>query len=357
MTTVLVVDDSALMRKLLRRFLDEHGGFEVLTARNGVDALEQIRRHEPDVVTLDINMPEMDGLTCLEHIMAEAPRPVVMVSSLTARGAVVTLEALELGAVDYVAKPGGTVSLNLDLVAEEFLAKVVAAAGARTRRALGLRRRLASRDRPSPRGAGSGLEAAPRPAGILPRLVLVGASTGGPGILPGLLAPLPARFGAPIVIAQHIPGTFSGPLADRLDGICRLRVVEAGHAVPLEPGTVVVGRGDADVSIARRGGALVARSVPSDPSLRWHPSVERLVRSALDHLDPTEIVGVQLTGMGDDGAEAMAAVHRGGGGTIAESEDSAVVWGMPGELVRRGGATRVLPADRIAGQLIRWVEG
>ncbi|MER7006098.1 chemotaxis-specific protein-glutamate methyltransferase CheB [Dactylosporangium sp. NPDC000555] len=349
-TTVLVVDDSALMRKVLRQILLDAGDFEVHTARNGADALEQIGRVEPDVVTLDVNMPEMDGLTCLAEIMRERPRPVVMVSSLTEHNALVTLEALQLGAVDYVPKPGGTVSLNLADVTQELVRKVRSAAAARPSRAQGLRQRLrAQRERarieePPP--------ARTRPARV--ELVLIGSSTGGPALLSELLPQLPASLPAPVVVAQHIPATFTAPLARRLDEVCQLRVQEVDRTTPVRPGNVYIGRGNADVVVARCPDGLVVKSVPASDEYHWRPSVDRLVASARRDCDPSRLVCVLLTGMGDDGAAEMAAVKQAGGRTIAESEETAVVWGMPGELARRGGATEVLPSHAIVGRLVEW---
>jgi two-component system, chemotaxis family, protein-glutamate methylesterase/glutaminase len=348
MTRVLVVDDSALMRRYLGGILNDAGGFEVSSARDGEDALEQLDRQPVDVVTLDINMPRVNGLDCLARIMAEHPCPVVMVSSLTTVGALATLEALELGAVDYVAKPGGTVSLNIEAVAGELVSKVRAASKARVRGAA----------RPSVKANGSlkAASAPPRPrvaSGRRAKLVLVGASTGGPGILGDILSRLPAGFGAPIVIAQHIPASFSESLANRLDNVCAVRVEEVNEPRELEPGLVLIARGGADVVVRRRGSSFVARSVPADPSLNWHPSVERLMRSAMEVCEPSAILAVQLTGMGDDGAAAITELHRAGGHTIAESEESAVVWGMPGEVVRLGGASEILPADAMSGAMLR----
>ncbi|HHQ41378.1 MAG TPA: chemotaxis-specific protein-glutamate methyltransferase CheB [Chromatiales bacterium] len=356
---VLVVDDSALMRKVLREILTAEPGFEVETARDGEDALERIRELDPDVVTLDINMPRMDGLTCLAHIMSESPRPVVMVSSLTEQGALATFEALELGAVDYVAKPGGTVSLNLREVADEIRAKVRAAAGARTRRRAGA---AAAPARPAParpaRRAGA-RAAARRPAGRGDGtgLVLVGVSTGGPGTLEVILTALPEDFPWPVLVAQHMPARFTRVFAERLDRRCALAVREVQRAMPLEPGQIAIAQGDADVLVQRRLGRTTAVTTDPDESLLWHPSVERMVRSALEACPPERLVGVQLTGMGYDGAEAMAELHRRGGRTIAESEESAVVFGMPRELIERGGADVVLPRERIAAQLCEWLMG
>ncbi|NHC46762.1 chemotaxis-specific protein-glutamate methyltransferase CheB [Motilibacter aurantiacus] len=358
-TKVLVVDDSALMRKALKSMLADAGGFEVHLARNGEDALEQIPRLEPDVVTLDVNMPVMDGLTCLAEIMREHPLPVVMVSSLTERGALVTLEALELGAVDYVEKPGGTVSLNMRDAADELVDKVRRAARARMR-AGGLAARL-RRAREESYAAASAPRAAPgRGAGVASAagaadLVVIGASTGGPALLSELLAQLPASCAAPVLVAQHMPQSFTGPLARRIDQSCPLPVQEVTGLTEVRPGHVYVARGDADMVLTRRSGGLAARPAPAGPSYRWHPSVDRLVQSAMDVVDPRRTVGVLLTGMGDDGAEQMAALHARGGRTIAESEESAVVWGMPGQLVARGGASRVLHADDIPAQLAAWL--
>jgi two-component system, chemotaxis family, protein-glutamate methylesterase/glutaminase len=349
-TSVLVVDDSALMRRALKEMLTETGEFEVHSARNGVDALEQLGRVQPNVITLDVNMPEMDGLTCLSKIMEERPTPVVMVSSITERNALVTLEALELGAVDYVPKPGGTVSLNIDEVATELVQKVRAAASVRMNRAAGLKARIrATADKaPAERS---------RTAGPVQQteLVLIGSSTGGPQLLNELLPTLPGTLSAPVVVAQHIPASFTGPLSRRLDENCHLRVHEVDRIMTVRPGNIYIGRGGADVVVARRNDGLIVKSVPAGAEYRWHPSVDRLVASARRHCEASRLVCALLTGMGDDGATEMAAVRAEGGRTIAESEETAVVWGMPGELARRGGATEVLPAQEIAGRLADWV--
>jgi two-component system, chemotaxis family, protein-glutamate methylesterase/glutaminase len=351
--TVLVVDDSALMRKALKQILVVAGA-TVHTARNGLDALDQIPRVQPDVVTLDINMPEMDGLTCLHQIMQSSPCPVVMVSSLTERNAMATLEALELGAVDYVTKPGGTVSLNIDDVAAELVDKVRAAASARVGRASRVDARVAVWPEPAVAPSRPVRATADHRRATVD-LVLVGSSTGGPPLLSALLTALPESFGAPIVVAQHIPASFTTALAARLGQSCHLRVHEVMRSMPIKAGNIYIARGSADVVVTRRNGALVVQSVPSSSEYRWHPSVDRLAASARRHIDPKQLVCVLLTGMGDDGAAEMAAINAAGGRTIAESEETAVVWGMPGELARRGGATAVLPSYSIADQLIDWV--
>ena len=189
---------------------------------------------------------------------------------------------------------------------------------------------------------------------LLVNMVLIGASTGGPRALQELLTRLPAHFPLPVLIAQHMPGSFTRVFAERLAQESVLPVKEVNRPTPLVPGEILIARGDADVVVGRRSGCYMALSVPPDVRFRWHPSVERLVRSAMEHFPPEKLIAVQLTGMGDDGAEAMAQLHRLGGWTIAESEETAVVFGMPRELIERDGANVVLPVDRIAGQLVQW---
>jgi two-component system chemotaxis response regulator CheB len=351
---LLVVDDSALMRRLLSQIFSQEADFEVRVARDGLEALDLLRAYAPDVITLDVHMPQMDGLQCLDRIMIERPCPVVMVSSLTAAGADATFEALRLGAVDFVAKPGGAVSLSIPELAPLLVEKVRAAAGARLKPSLRLKERVRHRIAgggllPKPGSVAAG--AARAVAAVGDGLVLVGVSTGGPPALEALLAPLPADFAWPIVVAQHMPATFTGPLAHRLDGLCALTVSEVAAPTLLKPGNVYIGRGDADVIIARRSAGLVAMPAPSQKDYPWHPSTDRLVRSAMELLPPGQLIGVLMTGMGNDGAAAMTDLHNLGGKAIAESEESAVVWGMPGELVKMGGADWIERLSGIASRL------
>ena len=354
MIKVLVIDDSALMRKLLGRVLADVTDFEVYFARDGLEGLAQIAAINPDVVTLDIHMPGMDGLACLDRIMIERPRPVVMVSSQTREGADATLEALRLGAVDFVPKPEGAVSLRMDVFGPLFVAKVRAAASVKLRASLRLRERVQHRiggSAPVRRHADRRDEA---PARVLGEgLVVVGASTGGPPALEALLRALPSTFPWPIVIAQHMPANFTGALARRLDGLCAIGVDEVARPTALEPGHAYIGRGDGDVVISKIAADLVVSPVPADSGRTWHPSADRLVESAIAHVPPSLVIGVLMTGMGDDGAASMARLRALGGQTIAEAEETAVVWGMPGQLVEAGGATWVLPLPSIAGQLTK----
>jgi two-component system, chemotaxis family, protein-glutamate methylesterase/glutaminase len=355
-TRVLVVDDSALMRKLLGKIFSTEPDFEVQFARNGLEALAMLDVFKPEVVTLDIHMPQMDGLACLDRIMVERPCPVVMVSSLTADGADATVQALQLGAIDFVAKPQGAISLHIDDLAAELVAKVRTAAGAKIRSSARLKERVRHRIT----GGGVSLRRNRAAAEPLVRatgegLVVVGTSTGGPPALEALLESLPGDFPWPIVVAQHMPGTFTGALARRLDTLAEIHVVEVSRTMQLEPGCAYIGKGDADVVITRRPSGLAAMPVRSDPNYLWHPSADRLVKSAMEQVAPAQIVGILMTGMGSDGASAMASLHAAGGRTIAEAEETAVVWGMPGELVAANGANWVLPLPEIAGCLRKLV--
>ncbi|GAA4220418.1 chemotaxis-specific protein-glutamate methyltransferase CheB [Sphingomonas endophytica] len=359
---VLVVDDSALMRRHLVQLLENEKGLEVQSARNGEEALTLIEQFDPHVVTLDVNMPQMDGITCLARIMVGSPRPVIMVSSITESGAEATLQALSLGALDYVQKPGGTISLSLEQVADELIRKIRMAvkSGRRTARgALSSARPLAA-SRPTAAAASDVPTRLPRPIARAapedpPGLVLIGVSTGGPLSLEQILPALPAQLPWPVIVAQHMPRSFTGVFARRLDKLCPLRVSEVATQTDMLPGNIYIARGDSDVLVVRRAGRLFLTAVPASETHAWHPSVTRMVESAAEHVPAERLLCVQLTGMGDDGAEAMATLKRQGARTIAQDEDSCAVFGMPHELIRRGGATAVLPTHAIAGQIARWL--
>ncbi len=354
MIKVLIVDDSALMRRLLTMVFESAGDFIIRHARNGLEAVEENRIFQPDVVTLDINMPEMDGITALSLIMAERPVPVVMVSSLTEKGALATFEALHLGALDYIAKPDGTISLSIDVIRDELLLKVRSAVGARVKGkgTRGLVQRLREeREKPPPRPI------AFRRSVAADGLVVIGVSTGGPKALEDVLPHLAADFPCPVLVAQHMPPAFTRPFAQRMDDLCQLNVVEAAQPMPIEPGTIYIGKGGADMVVSQRGGKMTVLAKPESKNFLWHPSVELLGRSILEHCDPGRVIAVMLTGMGYDGADAFCEIKKRGGRTIAESEKSAVVFGMPAELIKRGGASVVLPLEKIAAQIQVWAGG
>ena len=354
MIKLLIVDDSALMRRQLTTLFQAEGDFEIHLARNGDEAVRENREFQPDVVTLDINMPEMDGLTALSLMMAERPVSVVMVSSLTNEGALATFEALNLGAVDYVAKPGGTISLSIDRIMAELIAKVRSAARSRPKGNLTTAGTVVRRMQEERKKAAAARSSVVRSRSDGDGLLLIGASTGGPRAVEIVLSGLPANFPWPVVVAQHMPAAFTRAFADRLNQCCALEVKEASSAMPVESGKVYIGRGGADTLLAQRAGRLTVMAAPENSNFLWHPSVELLGRTALEHCDPKHLTAVLLTGMGYDGSDAFTEIKKRGGRTIAESEDSAVVYGMPAELVAKGGASVILAVEKMASQLSIW---
>jgi two-component system chemotaxis response regulator CheB len=343
------------MRKLMLNIFSAQRDFELCTARDADEALAALHEFQPDVISLDINMPGKNGLLCLERIMVERPTPVVMFSSMTAEGTAVTLEALSLGAVDYMPKPTGVTSLNFGSIADELIEKIRVAAKAKARHSRGLARRLRERNlQPAGKARAAAIdESSPKLGGE--GVVLIGVSTGGPRTLEEILPQLPASFPWPVVVAQHMPANFTNALARRMDNLCALQVMEVSRVTKLEAGHIYIGRGDADVVLRKKGQDIIIAPVPISPEYLWHPSVDALVESAQTNLLPQQIIGVLLTGMGNDGATSMAKLRQQGGHTIAESEHSAIVNGMPRELIEKNGAEVVLSAKDIASQLIAWL--
>jgi two-component system chemotaxis response regulator CheB len=256
--------------------------------------------------------------------------------------------------VDYVTKPGGTISLSIDEIKGELVAKMRAAAKARLKGKGSSIRGLADRMR-AEREKSARKPIAVRRGLVGDGLVVIGVSTGGPRTLEDILPNLLEDSPWPVVVAQHMPAAFTKSFADRLDQICPLRVVEASGPMTLEAGTIYIGKGGADMVITRRAGKLTVLPKPENAQFLWHPSVELLGRSVLECCDPARILGVMLTGMGCDGADAFTEIKKLGGRTIAESEETAVVFGMPAELIKRGGASVVLPADKVANQINNWM--
>lgn len=349
---VLIADDSAFMRQELKKIMERDPDIEVVAvARNGEEAVERTKALDPDVVALDINMPVMDGLTALQYIMMESPRPVVMVSSLTQEGALTTYEALELGAVDFVGKPGGTISRDIGMVADEIVYKIRSAAGANTSRLGpgGKRRRRERAKRATPRASGRGTSG---------KVVVIGQSTGGPNTIMDILPMLPPDLGAPVIIVQHMPGSFTPSFAQRLDNNCALSFKEAKSGDIIEPDHGYLAPGDIHMTLAPRGmgnnGSLV-RLTKTPRNTLHTPSVDVTMASVLSQYGANTI-GVLLTGMGADGADAMVKIREAGGRTIAESEETTVVFGMPKEAIRRGGAEFVLPSYEIGEKIVELVQ-
>ncbi|MGA7927276.1 MAG: chemotaxis response regulator protein-glutamate methylesterase [Candidatus Sulfotelmatobacter sp.] len=344
---VLVVDDSAVMRKLIPDMLDADPSIEVVgTAMDGTFCLKKIEELQPNVVTLDLQMPGMNGIDTLKEIMRWHPVPVIVVSSHSTEGASVTLKALGLGAFDFVTKPQDAWA-HMAEMATELIAKIRAAADCKVVRPGTLR------GTPAPAEKISAGKAAPPPS----KLVAIGISTGGPQALEFLLAQLPPDFPGAIVIVQHMPEGFTDMFARRLDELCSLRVKEAQSGDMLQAGRVLVCPGSRHIKVKRLAmGDLVVLN--EDPRVNGHrPSVDVLFHSVAEEFGPLA-VAVLMTGMGDDGAEGLGAVKRAGGMTIAQSEESCVVFGMPKVAIERGYATRVVALDVLSSTLqalcVRW---
>ncbi len=353
MIRVLVVDDSALVRQLLSSILGSAPGIEVVgTAGDPYVARDRIKQLNPDVLTLDVEMPRMDGLTFLGNLMRLRPMPVVMVSSLTQQGAEVTLRALELGAVDFVAKPKLDVAQGLAGYAEEIVDKIRAAAASHPRPAAAPPRAAALPEVPAKLSADAVLARSPSLSRFrtTERVIGIGASTGGTEAIKDVLRELPPDMPG-IVVTQHIPEAFSGPFAKRLDTACALTVVEARDGQAILPGHAYVAPGNRHLLVARDGARFLCRLNDGPPVNRHKPSVDVMFRSLAQSAGPNA-VAVMLTGMGADGAEGTGEMRAAGAPVVAQDERTSVVWGMPGEVVRRGLADDVLPLPRIAARLI-----
>jgi two-component system, chemotaxis family, protein-glutamate methylesterase/glutaminase len=325
-TRVLLVDDSAVVRKLLGDALRKHGDIDVIGgAADPYIARDMILQHKPDVITLDIEMPRMDGLSFLRKLMEHHPIPAIVVSSLTQQGSAASVEALRIGAIDVIGKPGGPHAVGevADRVADRIRAL-------RTGSPIRLGR-LA----PTPSA-----EAGPRrSASRLRGLIAIGASTGGTQAIETVLTRMPAD-GPPIVIAQHMPAGFTKAFAERLNGVCPMRVVEASGNEPLERGVAYIAPGDHHLTVDRQGLRLLTRLDQQAPLHYQRPAVDALFASVAQ-LRGLPLVGMLLTGMGADGADGMLALRHAGAETIAEAEESCVVFGMPKEAIARGGAVHV----------------
>ena len=341
---VLIVDDSALIRRVLTDILSSEPGFEVVgAARDAFEARERIKAVHPDVLTLDVEMPGMDGLSFLRNLMRLRPMPVVMISSLTERGADVTLDALASGAVAYLPKPKIDIAAGLHAYREELAACLRAAARTSPR--------TSAVPGPAP-AAGNDRQAAiaARPSD---RVIAIGASTGGTEAIRRVLECMAAD--APgILIALHIPKAFSASFAMRMDRLCGVRVREAAEGEPVLTGHAYIAPGDRHLLLARQGAGFCCRVVDSEPVNRHKPSVDLLFQSVA-RAAGAQAIGVILTGMGKDGAAGLAAMRDSGAVTIAQDEATSLVWGMPGEAVAIGAAGVVLPLDAIPASLRRWL--
>ena len=356
MIKVVVVDDSAFMRKAISTMLSKDPEIDVVaTARDGEEGLEMIRKHNPDVVTMDIEMPRMDGLTALRHIMMEMPRPVLMVSSLTNEGAEATLKALDLGAVDFIPKQLSKVSLDIVKIEANLIAKVKIVA---SRKMVHSRARLtapvmARAPLFTPTTATSPDLCRPAATPTTPTcsvkrdVVAIGVSTGGPPAVQKVLAALPADFPASIVIAQHMPQAFTGPFAKRLDGLCKISVKEAEPGDRLKPGCCFIAPGGRHLVLKQMMSRVELEIATEPASSLYKPSANVLIGSAANAVG-RRALGVILTGMGNDGMEGIRALKQKGGRALAQSDATCVVYGMPKAIVDAGLSDEIVDIDDMA---------
>ncbi len=355
---VIVVDDSAFMRSELKKIIEQESRLKVIaTAENGRIALGKIKKLRPDVVTMDINMPVMNGLSALKQIMRDAPCSVVMVSALTHEAAEETIEALALGAFDFFHKPSGSISLDISKQSDIIRSKILTAAINRKHEAPNVSFRKKFYKKVS---AVSKIQQAikiPRLSRItkLGDIVAIGVSTGGPRVLMSILPDIPANFRGSIVIAQHMPEKFTLSFANRLDDICPLKVKEARDGEILQVGRVYIAPGGKNISINRKDNRYFVVELRSEiNSGSFVPSADLLFRS-LQQSSGNQWLGIMLTGMGSDGAKALAEHRQKGGHTIAESEESCVVFGMPRKVIEMNGAEFVLSEQQIAGKIVELI--
>jgi two-component system chemotaxis response regulator CheB len=352
-TRVLVIDDSALVRSLLMEIINKQPDMEAIgAAPDPLVAREMIRAMNPDVLTLDVEMPKMDGLDFLERLMRLRPTPVVMVSTLTERGAETTIRALELGAIDFVAKPKLGIASGLNDLGRDICEKIRVASRAR------MHRHVAAVPAATAAGTGAGhtvAPAAPKPAGSYSRvstekLIIIGASTGGTEAIREVLTRLPPDSPA-VLITQHMPPGFTKSFAQRLDSLCKITVTEAVDGERVLPGHAYIAPGDRHLKLARSGANYLVAIDDGPPVNRHRPSVEVLFKSAAQLAGPN-VLGVMLTGMGKDGATAMLEMKQAGAFNLAQDEASCVVFGMPKEAIAVGAVDEVLPVSKMAERLL-----
>ncbi|MDO9303963.1 MAG: chemotaxis-specific protein-glutamate methyltransferase CheB [Sulfuricurvum sp.] len=348
MKKVLIADDSALVRKQLSEIIGTLD-FEIETARNGAEAVQKATETQYDVITMDINMPVMDGLTAVKRIMEVRPTPILMISSLTTESAGITMEALDAGAVDYIAKPG-TMNVGKSENREDILAKVTSLSRIPPRRLKTIVRRPVQRERAPARRESSLVQT---PAFVeVSKILLIGASTGGPGLIEQICKALPRGFPYAVCIVQHMPEQFTAAFATRLDKVSTLPVIECKDHMELSSGVIYLARGGVHMHFAKKvTGKFVIREEKNKNNRFFQPSVDEMFESAAKIFSGDQITAVLLTGIGDDGASGMVKIKNAGGFTIGESEETATVYGMPKEAFDRGGVSQQLPFPKIVRAL------
>ncbi len=337
---VLIVDDSALVRKQLSEMIATLG-FEIDFAKNGQEAVDKATQEQYDVITMDINMPVMDGIEAVRQIMQKRPSAILMISSLTTGDASITMDALDLGAIDYIAKPG-TMNVGKRENRDDILEKVESLSKIPLRRLKRQASRPAIRERRTPRPSRE-RKVQSESSKDIEKVILIGSSTGGPGLIEQICSSLPANYKYPVCIVQHMPEQFTQAFAQRLDRSSALPIHESQHNMEVLPGNVYVARGGVHMHFAKKvSGKIVIREDKNKGENFFQPSVNEMMFSALEVFKPAQLVGVILTGIGDDGADAMVKLKQAGAYTLAESEESATVYGMPKEAYDRGGVMEQL---------------
>ncbi|MEN2994874.1 MAG: chemotaxis response regulator protein-glutamate methylesterase [Thermodesulfovibrio sp.] len=351
MIKVLVVDDSAFMRKAITAMLQEDPEIKVIgTAKDGVEAVQMVQELKPDIVTMDVEMPRMDGITALKEIMNKSPVPVIMVSSLTTEGAKVTLEALELGAVDFIPKNLSELSVNIVKIKEMLIEKIKTIAKRGIVKRKPTARNLETKIETSKIEIPKTRVSTERKVGI----VAIGTSTGGPKALQEIIPKLPKDFPVPVVIAQHMPPNFTKPFAERLDQLSQLSVKEAEEGEVIKPGFVYIAPGRGHMRIKRKGINTFVSISEDKEEFIYRPSVDLLMLSVAECY-PGRSLGVILTGMGNDGAKGCKKIKETGGRVFAQNEESCVVYGMPRAVIEAGIADKVIPLEEMAGEIINAV--
>lgn len=349
MIRALVVDDSAFMRKAISMMLERASDVTVVdTASNGVDAIKKAREVQPDVITMDVEMPQMDGITAVRKIMKEAPCPILMVSSLTAEGADTTIEALRAGAADFIPKQNSHVSLQIKEIEDKLIEKVRSLSQSRARL---FRKGLPSADRPSPHRPSSSSRKADHPEHP-PRLIAIGVSTGGPFALQRVIPALPEAFPVPVAIVQHMPPHFTRSLADRLDSLSKLHVAEASDGMTVEAGRVIVAAGGHHLTFERSGAEVLAHTPPRTEGQAHCPSVDVMFQSAGDVFG-ADVLALVMTGMGKDGLRGAQHIKEKGGTVFAQDEASCVVYGMPRAVAEANLTDSVIPLKQLSKALVR----
>jgi len=342
---VLIADDSAFMRTALSRMVASDPDLWVVgTASNGNEVLDKVVALDPDVITLDVQMPGLDGIETLRCLMARYPRPVIMVSSVTLRDAETTFNALSAGAFDYVPKQLSSTSLDIMHIREDLVSKIKAAGEVRRSRVSSATRRRP----PSSVGQPS--------SDVLPSttsIIALGTSTGGPKALQDILPVLPADLAVPILVVQHMPAGFTGPFAERLNNLCKVAVCEAATGQPAEPGTVYIAPAGLHMTVERGGDARAVIRLSVQPEKQLHcPSVDVMMCSAAAAFQ-SHVFGIIMTGMGSDGALGMKAIHQAGGWTIGQDEESCAVYGMPRACAEQGLLRKVVPLTQIPHEILQ----